>query len=251
MNPDPYSLNLPEDHALYAAVIAHGKVLSSLWRIWTKGDDIYMAVPTLRKDFKTSLHASGKFRHAFGDQQIAARFLGEGRDRAVEKWKRPNPTPEGVIWLMQVAIPGVGLGANLDRYVVPNTTWPLLVPGMHEMLLLSLLLMPPEFIGRSIGLEDRRLHVLDAWRLKSGRAIAVACDVQPLPKGLEQFMMTLSAAAARAKEFAEDGTDVRLNTLVTLSAGGSKAILDCEVDALERWLAQHAGHASESGTARS
>lgn len=237
MTSDPYSLNLPEDHAMYAAVIANGQVLSSVWRVWSKDDDIYLGVPTLRGDFKTSLHASGKFRHAFTNKKVAAKFLGSGRDRAVEKWNRPPPTPEGVVWLMQVAIPGAGLGAHLDRYLISDMTKPLPVPNGNELLLLSVLLMPPELIGRSIGIDDRALHVLDSWLLKNGRVVAVTWDLQHLPMGLAQVMKAMSSEVGAAKQAAASDPycDVRLNIPITLSSGGARAILDCEADALESW----------------
>ena len=67
---------------------------SAVWRIFTHGDEIYVLPRYAGGELKTSLHASGNFRHAFSEAS-AARIVGE-RDRAFRKWREPPGEP-GVV----------------------------------------------------------------------------------------------------------------------------------------------------------
>jgi hypothetical protein len=75
---------------------------SSMWRVWSDAHsgDVYLAVRTLVKYLKISLHKSGKFRAAFTDsyhqKMLAKEKSTEAADRAFLKWGK-KPVSEGEI----------------------------------------------------------------------------------------------------------------------------------------------------------
>jgi hypothetical protein len=85
---------------------------SGLWRILTRGDDIYVRHDGMRKDLKTSLHKSGANHHAWTPSR-AARWKPEG-DRYMMKW---GFTPGGKTLL--------GIVLPTDHLTVPEEEPPL------------------------------------------------------------------------------------------------------------------------------
>ena len=57
---------MSEDHAVRIAVAAsRNQSLSSIWRVWSNKNEVYLAIRSLASIFKTSLHSTGRYRHAF------------------------------------------------------------------------------------------------------------------------------------------------------------------------------------------
>jgi hypothetical protein len=113
---------------------------SGLWRILTRGDDIYVQHDGMRKDLKTSLHKSGANHHAWTPSR-AARWKPEG-DRYMMKW---GFTPGGKTLL--------GIVLSTDHLTVPEEEPPLakrekislLDPApVSEATLLSIVLTAPD-----------------------------------------------------------------------------------------------------------
>jgi hypothetical protein len=80
---------------------------SSVWRLWTRGDDIYLSLRDLTKAQKISLHSSGRWRNAWTTEQVAKGlpFVGPGQDRATDKWDRPPELAPGVTRAFDVVVP--------------------------------------------------------------------------------------------------------------------------------------------------
>ena len=81
---------------------------AGLWRLWTSpNSDVYLAVRTLAQVVKVSLHASGRWRVAFTDDEMASVVGGvsTGEDRAFQKWQRPPPAQHGFTMALQIAAP--------------------------------------------------------------------------------------------------------------------------------------------------
>jgi hypothetical protein len=76
---------------------------SGLWRIFTSGDDIYVQHDGMRKDLKTSLHASGVGHHAWTDGG-AERWVPDG-DRYLMKWGEPQEFAPGGRALLGIVLP--------------------------------------------------------------------------------------------------------------------------------------------------
>lgn len=93
------------ERAIRVGMAEDGVQLSAVWRIWLNGSDIYIAPRNATGAIKTSLHASGKFRHAFVTDEVAERFQPAGADRAFSKWGRPAPQVRGGTLLFQLLFP--------------------------------------------------------------------------------------------------------------------------------------------------
>ena len=65
---------------------------SSVWRVWSRSDDVYLGVRTLLKYMKISLHQSGRFRVAFTESYNRKMVTDDGKsctiDRAFLKWDK-------------------------------------------------------------------------------------------------------------------------------------------------------------------
>jgi hypothetical protein len=69
------------------AVVEGERALSSVWVAWRNKRDVYVAIRTIATKFKTSLHRSGTFRHAFVTDAESERFQRPGSDRAIAKYR--------------------------------------------------------------------------------------------------------------------------------------------------------------------
>jgi hypothetical protein len=76
---------------------------SSVWRFWVTKDEIYVAARDLGGEVKTSLHSSGRYRHAFS-QEARSPFAPSG-DRAWFKWKEPTDFAKGGRLLIEIDVP--------------------------------------------------------------------------------------------------------------------------------------------------
>jgi hypothetical protein len=79
-------------HELRLAVGSATSPQSSIWRIWTNGNDVYAAVRSMAHIEKLSFHQSGICRNAFTDAYGKPATLS---DRATIKWKRAEVPPQG------------------------------------------------------------------------------------------------------------------------------------------------------------
>jgi hypothetical protein len=80
---------------------------SGLWRIFTSGDDVYVQHDGMRKDLKTSLHASGANHTAW--TAAGAERLNPDGDRYMMKWNEPQDFAPGGKNLLGIVIPSAHL----------------------------------------------------------------------------------------------------------------------------------------------
>lgn len=82
---------------------------SATWKVWTarKTADVYIACRPLGGYLKVSLHESGKWRTAFLDEYARTEeyFLPGDRDRAFQKWDRPEPLAPGIRHAFKIIVP--------------------------------------------------------------------------------------------------------------------------------------------------
>jgi hypothetical protein len=80
---------------------------SSVWRLWTHKNEVYISAWALASDVKISLHSSGIWRDAFTEEHVAkgSPFVAPGRDRAIDKWERPAEFVPGAIKAFVIVIP--------------------------------------------------------------------------------------------------------------------------------------------------
>ena len=80
---------------------------SSVWRLWTHGNDVYISLRDLTKVKKVSLHPSGRWRNAWAEEHVAkgSPFVAPGQDRATDKWERPPELAPGVTRAFDIVVP--------------------------------------------------------------------------------------------------------------------------------------------------
>jgi hypothetical protein len=80
---------------------------SSVWRLWTRGNDVYISLRDLTKAKKVSLHSSGRWRNAWTTEHVAkgSPFVAPGQDRATDKWDRPPEFSPGVTRAFDIVVP--------------------------------------------------------------------------------------------------------------------------------------------------
>ena len=148
-----------------------GQLLSSVWRIWLHGDDVYVAVRSLAGSFKTSLHRSGKFRHAFVTDSEAERFRGVGKDRAVHKWSRPAEQIPGGTLLFQIVIPEPGLHLYSAAYKIPAGLVQIDKPPKNHVTYVSTVETDKAVVTTGPVFADQPTRVLASWRTRDDRTI--------------------------------------------------------------------------------
>jgi hypothetical protein len=169
--------------AQFAVVDDSGRLLSSVWRVWSHGSHVYAAVRGLTGQFKTSLHAGGRSRHAFVTDAAAERFREPGLDRAVLKWHRPDAQVPGATLLLQILMPEPGLAAYLPRYELPPTLIRLSRPPTNHVIYVSVV-----ETARAVSTEGPRFAnhptaVLTSWRTSDGTVIWIVTHDAPLTEG--------------------------------------------------------------------
>jgi len=157
----------------FAVVDDASRPLSSIWRVWLHGDDIYAAVRSLAGEFKTSLHVSGRSRHAFATDEAAQRFLQPGRDRATSRWHRPDPQVPGGTLLLQIIFPEPALGASLSRYELPSGLVRLQPPPKNHVIYVSIVATAAGVKTEGPRFADRPTHTLASWRTPSDTTVWV------------------------------------------------------------------------------
>lgn len=231
---------MAEDYALRVAVVdKQNNLLSSVWRIWVKGNDIYVAIRTLAPIFKTSLHASGNFRNAFVNDKDSIKHQGAGKDRAVQKWFRPASGNHGGTWLFQVLIPAAGLQSI--GLPAPGKLVSLQAFHTDDVGYISLLEFPEELGTRPIQFGNVVGTVIGSHALPRGTFLYVIWHVQPvsheqMPTFLEVSRLAKVIWAAAKRRF--DSADTYRSFVTFDNQDGIGRILDFGVEAMANYGSQ-------------
>jgi hypothetical protein len=106
-------------HELRLAVGQPTGPQSSIWRVWSNGNEVYASVRSMAAIEKLSFHQSGICRRAFTEQYGNPSDL---PDRATLKWKRATIKPEGFGQCSRVVMLGIptdSLSAEIDSVQKP------------------------------------------------------------------------------------------------------------------------------------
>ena len=102
------------------------KVFSSIWRLTSNGDDIYLGTRAVMKHVKVSLHKSGMCQVSFtdvfmeSDNPVRKQVTGS---RHIETWKQ-QPIQQGLNKLFDIVIPHEKQrGLELPQSVINKTEW--------------------------------------------------------------------------------------------------------------------------------
>jgi hypothetical protein len=165
------------DHMLRVIVGTAGGPTSGMWRFFTSGDDIYVQHDGMRKDLKTSLHASGVNHTAFTPSG-AARWQPDG-DRYIAKWDEPSEFAPGARTLLGIVLP-------TDHLMVPDSGPPvpksgesvLLAPApATEAITLSVILTDPD--TRLTAPKNEPSALLTAWELPTRGTVWIVGSSSP------------------------------------------------------------------------
>jgi hypothetical protein len=66
--------------------------------------DVYVAARTVADLFKVSLHASGRWRYAITEKQAKLQGLAPAEQRAIHRWNRPDPRPDGTTLAFRIHV---------------------------------------------------------------------------------------------------------------------------------------------------
>jgi hypothetical protein len=167
----------------FAVVDDQGRLLSSVWRVWSHNRDVYSAVRNIAGKFKTSLHASGCSRHAFVTDEVAQRFQKAGRDRATLKWRRPNQQVPGGTLLLQIIIPEPGLAPSFPGYKIPSAMIHLKPPPANHAIYVSVVETAAGAVTHGPRFADRPTETLASWRMPEGTTLWVVAHDALLSEG--------------------------------------------------------------------
>jgi len=110
VNPPDTRLPLLQGPVRFAVGMPTGPSTNS-WKVWVRGDDIYVACRDNFREIKVSLHASGIWRVGFTDDFARQRpdMLPPGGDRVWKKWTPRLDDQHRVVIGFQLAAPAAAL----------------------------------------------------------------------------------------------------------------------------------------------
>lgn len=162
---------------------------SGVWRIWSTNDEIYIAMRSIAGTMKTSLHSSGRYRHAFTGPGAAKNR--PGGDRALVKWPEPGDFQEGAKLLFEIVVP-------TDELTMPATEptpeekakIKLVEPApADELTVISVIVTRP---GLEVAEHPRPASgasgLIASWAMRSRGTLWVVLSHQPMDDGFRQFV---------------------------------------------------------------
>jgi hypothetical protein len=176
---------MAEDNTYRFAVGQKNSIRSSVWRLWTKADEIFLAVRSNAGSFKISFHGSGVCQIALTSQfvkEVNDQLIEAGKDRSLDRWSRPVASEKEKI-LYCVLFPYFCLRAEPDS--LENTSkvaWHS-VPGEGNMRVFTLT------VSRRDGtVSEREPHPLLQWNLPSGEVLRLYTSIgQPSQNLIEEY----------------------------------------------------------------
>ena len=99
--------------------------ISSIWRVWTNNNDIYLGVRSIAGDLKTSLHESGQCQTSltteFVEGDKGSKFRELNRPRHIRTWKAVQ-IHDGIWHLLDIVVPHDRLkdakGSEINKEVI-------------------------------------------------------------------------------------------------------------------------------------
>lgn len=84
---------------------------SSTWRVWTSRNhlDAYITCRAVARDWKVSLHESGRWQHGFVSLEKAKRFHPTVQTRHVDTWSKPDEMAPGLQRAFTIVVPDTEL----------------------------------------------------------------------------------------------------------------------------------------------
>lgn len=193
---------------------------SGTWRIWAEQNDIYVAMRSTAGEFKTSLHSSGKYRHAF-TAAAERKYVRPGQDRAIFKWREPPWTEQGLRCLLEVVAP-------TDELTVPNgepdpaekakTVLIHPAPAGHAAVISVVATRPEVAVSRHPTPADGPSENLARWRLPNGCDVWIVGSHQELDDAFWDLVRDARTQIAEVLSSAAPVSGVRMRLAVMTHA---------------------------------
>ena len=145
--------------------------LSTVWKIYVRGDDIYIFSSGLGSDIKTSIHASGSAHWSVSAEWFLRRGLEfRNQDRHVVCWDRCNPEPTKAAHIFRIILPATELRPHIAPAKAERITW-LAEPPASTAWEIEIYLTPPRpNVPNTSASPYRQLALL---KTQSGNWVAV------------------------------------------------------------------------------
>lgn len=170
---------------------------SSIWKIWTQGDEIYASSRLFAGLAKVSLHSSGECRWSYTDAWVLQQSGRRNAERQIAKWIVAYPDDEKALLVLRVAIPASelrDLAAPADKKKV---LWIGGVPHQATVQLLLFVTCPQITPPTACDTEDQR-H-LHSMQLRNGRWLVVM--VHFLSLSVRDVDSIRASAVAQIRDF--------------------------------------------------
>jgi hypothetical protein len=162
---------------------------ASVWRVWARRDEVYIAARGAASDMKISLHSSGRWRSAFTERHLQRPkpLIPPGADRAFEKWIRPAEFAPGWTRGFSIIVPTsevVPCDVVIDS---PDEVLWIAAPLEGWAVHFDILLSTPEAAigsdGRGFATPEgyeRATHVVTAFDLANGERVWVVSHAEQM-----------------------------------------------------------------------
>jgi len=147
---------------------------------------------------KTSLHRSGRYRHAFVDPDNP--WLPAGQDRAWLKWTEPEESADGVKHIFEIVVPTDELSPpEMEPPDADKAKITLVPPAWgNEVVVFSLLTTSACLDATPISPEGARVSdTLVLWPLPNGHRLRIVVSYQDFEPGLRRLVADGHKIAAR------------------------------------------------------
>ena len=180
-------------------------------------------------EIKTSLHSSGRFRHAF-TEQAKSEFVPEG-DRAWFKWRAPDEFVPGAQHLLEIVVPTEDLTTPPEEPAESEKAKTTLFdpPPPPDATIISMIVTAP---GRPVDGFPRPeggvpACLLAEWSLPDGRRLWIVGSHQALDAGMDKLIAE-GRTHLEDSHPQDDSGDVYMRSVVYLfdKASGMARYLD-------------------------
>jgi hypothetical protein len=163
----------PRTHVRFA-VGTRGAERSTIWKLWTQGDEIYLASRMFGSDMKVSFHSSGACQWSCTDSWVKRQESVRNSDRHVKRWSVEHPTGNQALLLFRVEIPVSEIRPQPSPSDKKKVCW---VSGAPREVTIRFLLYLTRAVSEPPAPPDNeRLRHLVSLRTRDGRWVVVLVE---------------------------------------------------------------------------
>jgi hypothetical protein len=116
---------------------------STIWKVWTSGDEAYLQTRMMGSSTKVSLHGDGACQWSFDSVWYGANRAGQrNADRHITRWTRPPIEKDQAAHVFRIIIPETELREAQTSESIKNVTW-IPAPSSGNALIVECYMTPP------------------------------------------------------------------------------------------------------------